>query len=171
MLPKYCLERKYSIVNIWKVHWLAWFYFLTSHQGGANGILNDFYKLWGHFNVNKQSPEQQEEHRDLLLNVQTQHVDSFHRCISTLSTMTLLIEGRPISKTMTARQSYSISNEFFPVVWSIPTQPGNLTVTMGGPGPGISPSHWCGFQKKKANCCSSSYHYIQASVSLGFRFL
>lgn len=62
-----CLERKPGIVNIRNVCWLAWFYFLTSHQGGANGVLNDFYKLWGHFNVSRQSPKQQEEHGDLLL--------------------------------------------------------------------------------------------------------
>lgn len=66
-LQGYCLERKPSIVNIQNVCWLAWFYFLTSHQGAANGILNDFYKLWGHFNTSRQSPKQQEEHCDLLL--------------------------------------------------------------------------------------------------------
>lgn len=142
------------------------FYFLTSHQGGANGMLNDFYKLWGRFNVNRQRLEQQEEHCDLLLNVQTQHVDSFHQHISTLSTTP---QGSHLREARI--KDNDNSTELFNFKWIFPicmietNTIGSLTVTMGGPS--ISPSHWFELQKKKAKCYSTSYHYW---VSLSFRF-
>ena len=146
------------------VGWLAWFYFLTSHQGGANGILNDFCKLWGHFNVSRQSPKQQEEHGDLLLkdsDTAGGQPSPTHSYLFTKSypSVRFLSEGGPYQRQWQCDRAIQVQIQFFSCGWWRPKQFGNLTVTVGGPK--ISPSHGLELQNKKPRCFPSRYHYIQ----------
>lgn len=153
------------------VCWLAWFSFLTSHQGGANGVLNDFCKLWGHFN-SRQSPKQQEEHGDLLLKGSDPaggQPSPTHSYLFTkfYPSVRFSSEGGPYQRQWQCYRAIQFQIKFFSCGWWRPKQFGNLTVTVGGPE--ISPSRGLELQNKKPKCFPSRYHYMQAADPLSLR--